>query len=296
MGINTTKTADKLKSRAKVVGAVNSVPASPEQREVAKQEEKKGMALILEQMEPEIKKALPETMKSERMIRLALTAFRNNQRLKQCDPYSFVAAVMQASQLGLEPNTPLGESYIIPYGKEATFQMGYKGVLSLAHRTGQYATIYAHEVYENDTFKHELGLHKKLVHIPADVQTGEIKYYYAVYHLINGGYDFVVWSKKKVKIHAEMYSRAFKDPKSPWSKNFDSMAKKTVLIELLRYAPKSIEFSQQLSMDNTTKKDVNSEPERVVIDMEEEESGQQEHMDQHYYGDIPPEEPEQFYR
>jgi recombination protein RecT len=295
MGVNTTKTADKLKNKARVVGAVNSVPASPEQREVAKQEEKKGMALILEQMEPEIKKALPETMNSERMIRLALTAFRNNQRLKQCDPYSFVAAVMQGAQLGLEPNTPLGESYIIPYGKEATFQIGYKGVLSLAHRTGQYESIYAHEVYESDTFEYELGLHKKLVHIPADIQRGEIKYYYAVYHLVNGGHDFVVWSRQKVKFHAEQFSRAFKDPKSPWNKNFDQMAKKTVLIELLKYAPKSIEFSQALSMDNTTKKNVDAEPERVIIDMEEEKPPQQEQEQYIDYGE-PPMEAEQYYR
>lgn len=290
MGVNTTKTADKLKSRVKTVGTGQSVPPSPEQKELAKQEEKKGMALLLEKMEPEIQKALPDTMKSERMIRLALTAFRNNQRLKQCDPYSFVAAVMQGAQLGLEPNTPLGESYIIPYGKEATFQIGYKGVLSLAHRTGQYEAIYAHEVYENDTFEYELGLHKKLVHIPADIQRGEVKYYYAVYHLVNGGYDFVVWSKAKVRFHAESYSKAFKDPKSPWNRNFDQMAKKTVLIELLKYAPKSIEFSQALAMDNTTKKNIDAEPERVIIDMDETQPQQESRFE---YGE-PPMEPEYY--
>lgn len=276
MAVNTKGTAEKLRAKATTVigdGTVNTVsPSQP------KQEEQGGMMGLLKKMEPEIQRALPATMRSERMIRLALTAFRANSQLKKADPATFMAAVMQSSQLGLEPNTAMQEAFIIPRNNrgqmEATFQIGYRGILKLAHNTGQYQSIYAEQVYENDRFEYELGLHKKLVHVPADLPKGEPKYYYAVYHLVNGGYDFVVWSRAKVNLHANRFSAALKRNQStPWKTNFDSMAKKTVLLDLLKFAPKSIEFSQQLSLDNTVKKDVDSEPERVIIEMEP-ESGQ----------------------
>ncbi|USK77857.1 recombinase RecT [Peribacillus frigoritolerans] len=227
---------------------------------------------LLKKMEPEIQRALPATMRSERMIRLALTAFRANPNLKKADPATFIAAVMQSSQLGLEPNTAMQEAFIIPRKNngrmEATFQIGYRGILKLAHNTRQYQSVYAEQVYTEDRFEYELGLHKKLIHVPAHLPKGEPKYYYAVYHLVNGGYDFVVWSQAKVNIHANRFSAALKNKKStPWTTNFDSMAKKTVLLDLLKYAPKSIEFSA-IVIDNTVKKDVDAEPEKVIIDME----------------------------
>jgi recombination protein RecT len=173
---------------------------------------------------------------------------------------SFVAALMQSAQLGLEPNTPLGEAYIIPYnsktGMKAQFQIGYKGVIALAQNTGLYRSIYAHEVFANDTFSYELGLNKDLKHIPADEPEGEPVYYYAVYHLLNGGYDFAVWSVNKIEKHRDQYSKAAKYPDSSWQTDFNAMAKKTVLIALLKYAPKSIELARQLAMDSTIKKDI----------------------------------------
>ncbi|KAB2328955.1 recombinase RecT [Cytobacillus depressus] len=296
MAVKTSGVAEKLQRKAVQVGEgpVNSGPSTPKKQE----EQKGGMMKVLESMEPEIKKALPETMRSDRMIRLALTAFKANSQLKKADPYTFVAAVMQAAQLGLEPNTAMGEAYIIPRKNhttgvtEATFQIGYRGILSLAHRTGQYQAIYAEPVYENDRFEYELGLHKKLLHVPADLPKGEPKYYYAVYHLVNGGYDFKVWSRAKVQLHAQRFSAALKSGMStPWKTNFDSMAMKTVLLDVLKFAPKSIEFSQQLSLDNTVKQNVDAEPERVIIDMEEEPQQQGDS-----FQDFGPEPPEMNYQ
>lgn len=77
---------------------------------------------IIDKMMPAIKQALPQHIKPERMARIAITVFRNNPRLQACTPVSFLGAVMQSVQLGLEPNTNLGEAYIIPYGKTSTFQ------------------------------------------------------------------------------------------------------------------------------------------------------------------------------
>ena len=207
----------------------------------------------LKKMKPELAKALPKHVKPDRILRIAMTAIRVTPKLRSCEPMSFLAAIMQSAQLGLEPNTPLGEAYLIPYGNKVQFQMGYKGVIALAQNTGQYRSIYAHEVYKNDKFEYCLGLHKDLVHIPADEPEGEPTYYYAVYHLLNGGYDFAVWSRKKVEHHRDKFSKSAKFTDSSWQTDFDAMALKTVVKSVLNYAPKSIELAKQLAMDETVK-------------------------------------------
>lgn len=276
MAVQTQSTRDKLKQKAETkqnTGA-NNAPVS---QNTQPQQVKKGDTLItlIQKMEPEIKKALPDHIKPERIARIALTAVRNNPRLGECEQLSFIGAVMQAAQLGLEPNTSLGECYLIPrYNKSAGcmmahFQMGYMGLLTLAHNTNKYHAIYAHEVYENDQFVYNYGLNKKLDHTPADVPEGQPIYYYAVYHLVNGGYDFVVWSTKKLQQHAMRFSEALKNDRStPWKTDFQSMAKKTVLKDLLKYAPKSVEFAEQMSADGLTFKGID---EADVIDMDQEE-------------------------
>ena len=212
-------------------------------------------------MKPEIERALPKHVDADRIARIAITTIRTNKDLQSCDPMSFVAALMQSSQLGLEPNTPLGEAYIIPYkdkGKpSARFEIGYKGLLELAYRTGEYQVIYAMEVYANDEFDYGYGLEPYLTHKPAEEPEGEPVSYYAVYRLVNGGHGFVVTTRARIEKHANQYSQAFKKGwTSPWKTDFDSMAKKTALKFALKYAPKSIEFRKALSMDETIKREL----------------------------------------
>lgn len=212
---------------------------------------------LIKRMEPELKRALPGQLSVERFSRVAMTAIRTNPKLQACSPESFIAAMMQSAQLGLEPNTPLGQAYLIPYGDEVQFQLGYQGMLTLAYRTGEYQSIYAYAVYANDEFEYELGLEEKLIHKPAKKPEGEPIYYYAVYHLQNGGRGFVVMSREQIEAHRDKYSpSATKGRHSPWVTDFDSMAKKTVLKQLLKYAPKSVEFASQLSTDETVKTEI----------------------------------------
>jgi len=209
---------------------------------------------MIRKMEGEIKRALPKQISAERFTRIAITAVRNTPKLQLCSQMSFLAALMQSAQLGLEPNTPLGQAYIIPYGSEAQFQLGYQGMLTLAYRTKEYQSIYAMSVYENDEFEYEYGLNEKLVHVPASTPFGEPIYYYAVYKLQNGGYGFVVMSKDQIIKHRDKYSpSAKKGGNTPWNTDFDGMAKKTVLKQLLKYAPKSVELTTGLSSDETIK-------------------------------------------
>ena len=126
---------------------------------------------LIKAMEPEIKKALPAVITPERFTRMALSALNTTPKLSECTQMSFLAALMNAAQLGLEPNTPLGQAYLIPYnnkGKlECQFQIGYKGMIDLAYRNPQMQIISAQTVYENDEFEYELGLDPKLFHRPA---------------------------------------------------------------------------------------------------------------------------------
>ena len=199
-------------------------------------------------------------MTPERFSRIALSLFNGNPQFWEASPTSFLSALMQSAQCGLEPNTVLGEAYVIPYKNnkqgitEVNFQVGYKGILKMAFNTGEYEAIYAHEVRKGDEFSYEYGLHKNLIHKPADVPSEEITHYYAVYKLKNGGFDFVVWSKERVDQHAREFSKNYLyqgkvNKNSVWAKNFDSMAKKTVLIDVLKFAPKSVEMAKALDLD-----------------------------------------------
>ncbi len=223
---------------------------------------------MLLRMGPEIQKALPKHMDADRLARISLTVIRQTPKLLECTPVSLMAAIMQAAQLGLEPGL-LGHCYIIPYKKEATFQIGYKGMIDLCRRSGDFQSIYAHEVHENDYFEYCYGLHKDLKHKPAMDERGNVIGYYACYHLKDGGYDFMFMSKSDVEVHRARYSPAWNKGFSPWATEFDEMAKKTVIKKLLKYAPVSIEIQKQIAQDETAKEELAPDMSEVpnVIDV-----------------------------
>lgn len=211
----------------------------------------------------QIKKALPKHITADRLARVVLTALRTNPKLGLCDKNSFLGAVMVSAQLGLEVNTPLGQAYLIPYngkrGMECNFQLGYQGLLDLAYRSDKYQVISAMAVYPEDKFEYAYGLEPKLIHVPSANrdEKSEPSFFYAMYRTKSGGFDFRVWSKNDVINHAKKYSKSF-DRKnnsffagSSWADSFEGMAKKTVLIELLKYAPKSVEMQNAISSDES---------------------------------------------
>lgn len=236
---------------------------------------------LIKAMEPEIRKALPSMITPERFTRMVFTALSSTPKLQQCTPQSFLGAMMQAAQLGLEPNTPVGQAYLIPYGNVCQFQLGYKGLLDLAYRSGEIKDIQAHEVHENDEFEYELGLDPKLKHIPAMSNRGPVTMYYAVWHTKTGGYGFEVMSKEDVLEFAKRKSKSFKN--GPWQTDFDEMAKKTVLKKALKYAPIATEFVKSIATDETVKSsilpdmaDQPNEMEYADIEVEEPEEKQAE--------------------
>lgn len=242
---------------------------------VAKKDNKSMMADYVKSMKGDIAKALPSMITPERFTRIVMTALNTTPQLAECTPQSFLSAMMCSAQLGLEPNTPLGQAYLIPYKNkgvdEVQFQLGYKGLLQLAYRSGDISVISAHVVYSNDKFTCEYGLEPKLSHIPADKDRGEAIKVYAVFKTKTGGYGFEVMTMDEVKEYANKYSRSANSSYSPWTTNFEEMAKKTVLKKVLKYAPMSTDFVRATSMDESIKQsiseDMSLEP-AVVIEAE----------------------------
>ena len=210
-----------------------------------------SMVGLIRRMEPQIRKALPSVITPERFTRMVLTALSSSPKLQACTPMSFMGAMMQAAQLGVEPNTPLGQAYLIPYGNVCQFQLGYKGLIDLAYRSGEVSSIQAHEVHENDTFTYEYGLEPKLRHVPAQTDRGPVTFYYAVLKLKNGGVGFEVMSREDVEKCAMKKSKAYNN--GPWKTDFDEMAKKTVLKKVLKYAPLKTEFARAVASDESVK-------------------------------------------
>jgi recombination protein RecT len=223
----------------------------------------KSMQTYIKSMEGEIKKALPSVITPERFTRMVLSAISVNPQLAKCTPKSFLGAMMSAAQLGLEPNTPLGQAYLIPYSNkgvlEVQFQIGYKGLLDLAYRSGEVDVIQAHIVYENDAFEVEYGLNPTLKHVPADRDRGEPTKVYAVFKTKTGGYGFEVMSMDDVRRHAEKYSQSYKSNYSPWKSNFEEMAKKTVLKKVLKYAPMKSDFVRGIVQDESIKTEISED-------------------------------------
>lgn len=237
--------------------ANNTIQRRTQENAAARTTEGPTMQQYIKQMQGEIKKALPSVMTPERFSRIVLSALSTNQKLAETTPQSFLGAMMTAAQLGVEPNTPLGQAYLIPYWNskaralECQFQLGYKGLLDLAYRSGEVSTVMAQVVYENDEFEYSFGLEPKLVHRPALEERGNPKFVYAMFRTKDGGYGYEVMSIADVRAHAQKYSKAFNS--GPWQNNFEEMAKKTVLKRVLKYAPLKSEFMRAVSQDEVIK-------------------------------------------
>ncbi len=212
---------------------------------------------LFKRMAPEIAKVLPKHIKSDHLLRVALTEIRKNPKLLECSSQSLLGALMLAAQLGLEPGI-LGHAYLIPYyntktrSTEVQFQIGYKGYIDLVRRSGELQTLDVHEVCRGDAFEYEYGLTPKLMHRPALENRGEVYCYYAIAKLKDGGFSYLVMSIQDV----EKFRKRSKSPDyGPWVTDYDAMAKKTVIKQLAKYLPLSTEIQTQIVQDEVTKKE-----------------------------------------
>lgn len=189
---------------------------------------------------------LPAHLNPDRLIKIAITAAAKNPKILDCDRESIMLSVMQAAELGLEPGGALGEGYLVPYGRTCQFIPGYRGLISLARRSGQIVSIEAHEVYEQDEFTVEFGLDPKLVHRPTlKSERGEVVAFYAVARIVGGGVQYDYMPRADVDA---IRKRSRAGNSGPWVTDYNEMGKKTVIRRLFKTLPVSVELCRALEI------------------------------------------------
>lgn len=182
-----------------------------------------------------------------------LSLVKVSPQLAACDPKTVMSAAMTAATLKLPINPNLGFAYIIPYGKTATFQVGYKGIIQLAMRTGQYKTINAAPVYEGqvedvDFITGEIVRGRRT----GDTVIGYISYF----KLVNGFEKTLYMSREDMEAHAKKFSQSYNRGGSVWNTMFDAMALKTVLKLLIsKYGIMSIDMQGGEAMTTALERD-----------------------------------------
>ena len=216
---------------------------------------------FMESQKANLAAVLPKHVDADRMLKLALGAMRATPKLLNCNVESLMGAVVTCSTLGLEPNTPLGHAYLIPFENrqkgttDVQIVFGYKGLIDLARRSGQIISIAAHEVCQNDEFHFSYGLDEKLIHKPALTGRGEPIAFYAVAKLVGGGYAFEVMGRdqiEEIRDASQNYKFAREKGKTVWGQHFVEMGRKTVLRRLFKYLPVSIELATAANIDSNT--------------------------------------------
>lgn len=248
---------------------------------------------VLESMKASISMALPKHLTADRMLSMATTVISSNPKLAECTAQSLIGAVMQASILGFKPTPILGECYFVPFNnkktlpngrevwqKEVQMQIGYKGYISLARRSGEIKTLYAYPVYENDEFTYELGLEPKLEHKPADGDRGKFTHVYAVAHYKDDGYNFMVLTKGEVeKLRLRNKSQKAK-PSGAWATDYETMACAKAIKQLAKYMPLSDEMNKAVISDEAIITDKAFTNDHEGIDIEKVEYADFESMEQ----------------
>lgn len=228
--------------------------------------------LMNEQARDQLAMVAAKHMSPERMMRVVANAIRTTPKLGQCDPMSFLGALMHCASMGLEPNTPLGHAYLIPFENkrkgvtEVQVVIGYKGFIDLARRSGQLASIHGDVVYDDDElWSHEYGSNMHLRHRPGPRKGKRLgAYCHVKLNLGDGitaeGHRFMTMDE--IIAHRNQYSQGWKTAvrynktaESPWNEAnpaFESMAIKTVVRALANRGelPMSIEFMEAMNTDD----------------------------------------------
>lgn len=186
--------------------------------------------------------------KSAGFLSSLLTLTNNNKLLRNADPRTVLAAAATAASLDLPINPSLGKAWVVPYKGAAQFQLGYKGAIELAQRSGRMKKIICLPVREGELEFDPFDETFKRGERVSEVIVG----YFASFELLNGFKKSTYWTKDEVIKHAKRFSKAFNS--GPWQTDFDAMACKVVLMSILKtYAPMSIEMQQAFEAEGQVK-------------------------------------------
>jgi recombination protein RecT len=223
----------------------------------------KELSGFLEGQSERIAKALPRHLTPERLIQVVTQIVHRSENLQKCHPSSILAAVIQASTLGLDLAPALGEAYLIPRKNkdtnayEAHFQPGYRGLAKLARNSGGVAYVKAMLVHERDAFSYRYTPDLEFCHVPhLGAGRGDVTHAYAVAKLVTGEHLIEVMDADELEVihrRSEGYKNSLKyndQEKGPWVTDRHEMEKKTVLKRLAKSLPMSPELAEAVEADN----------------------------------------------
>lgn len=219
---------------------------------------------------PAVKKRFEEVLceRAPQYMSSIVNLVNSDTNLKKCEPMSVIASCMVAATMDLPVDKNLGYAWVVPYGTKAQFQMGYKGYIQLALRTGQYKAINVVEIREGELINWN-PLSEEVEIDFTQRKSNKVIGYAGYFKLLNGFEKTVYWSKEEVEAHAKKFSKTYSFKNGVWQTDFDSMAKKTVLRNLLsKWGILSIEMQKAYSADNNAVKDTILKEDNVEIDFE----------------------------
>lgn len=220
---------------------------------------------------PAVKERFAEVLKGKEtgFITSLLSLVGSNRNLSLAKPESIYAAAMKAAVLDLPIEPSLGYAYVVPYAGEAQFQLGYKGLIQLAQRSGKYKSINSGIVYKGQLISYNPLFEELEVDFtqPADEVVG----YFAAFKLLNGFEKLTFWTKEQAEAHGKRFSKSYST--GPWKSDFDAMAQKTLLKQIIsKYGPLSVEMQDAITSDNENEtveapKDVTADQPETLDDL-----------------------------
>ena len=229
-----------------------------------------GITDLINKSIKELGRALPDHLSAERLARIALTCVRLNPDLTRCTPESFMGALFTAAQLGIEPVA--GRAYLLPFKNnhkkadgswhsvmECQLIMGYKGLADLFYRHDKAVQLEWGVRHEKDDFAYEYGTRSFLRHVEAAGDRGPVVGYYVIATLQGGGKPFKYMGAVDCLEHGRKHSKTYNSKSgefyesSPWVTATDSMCLKTVLIQLAKILPLSVQLQRAIAADETSR-------------------------------------------
>lgn len=216
--------------------------------------------IMSDAFQSQIRKAMPESMSPDILLRVAVTTIQKTPKLLECSQASLMQCVLECAQLGLLPDGFLGQAYLVPYKGVATLQIGYKGILELARRSNQTKYVVAEAVYACDEFKIEFAPVRSIKHVPDidNEQRGEILQGKYLPEGFRGAYALVIYKDDTIDFEymplhqierIRKKSQAGSKDDAPWLTSFEEMAKKTAIRKLGKRLPLSADDQRNLIQD-----------------------------------------------
>lgn len=223
--------------------------------ELAKQPQSLQTLLSSAPVMKKLNDVLGSEKKAASFVSSVISVANGNSMLRNANPMTILGSAMVAATLDLPIVPTLGLAYIVPYKGQCQFQLGYKGLIELAERSGQFKNIIDEVVYEGQLVKKNKFSGEYEFDEDAK-KSDKVIGYMARMDLINGFSKTIYWTKEEVEQHAGKFSQAFRAKKgSPWQSDFDAMARKTVLKALFaKYAPKSVAIQNAIKFDQAVVK------------------------------------------